>query len=486
METSSTIQIPKPAFFPDLWSEISTLALFLGEITFATILFCTLFNRSMEFFEMGIWFFALGFGTYITGRLAGYFFSKRWQLIVINVIWIVAIIILFSKFVLFAHTGQGMWSMLVTSFVILSKQPVLQSLLWQMVFVVLLLRRGFTLASSTSNSWRAIRSFQLGMLVFFFFGFTTTWDNFLPNLTPFLLYLLFAITSLTSARLASISNQSNRKASGLKRSWFAWILALTLLLIILGSSIGWLTGVAFVSFTNWLMRIAYGMGVSLLVLFFSPLIALIGLLLPWLDRWLKSLTNKPFGLEQLQFIQSLNKPDPIKAAQVNDLINQIVTIVLIAALIITSIIVIIGARRRALRNRSKETDDLVSRAAERKLGRAPGMIPGLLSSRLASARRWLAAARIRRIYQNLMEYCQKLDNPRLPAFTPHEFLPQLIALFPEHTAQVTMLTDVYQQVRYGEIPESLDELQQIVVSWNEIKKEAEIRVKERHKRLKKN
>jgi hypothetical protein len=84
-----------------------------------------------------------------------------------------------------------------------------------------------------------------------------------------------------------------------------------------------------------------------------------------------------------------------------------------------------------------------------------------------------------------MEYCEKLDNPRLPAFTPHEFLPQLFSLFPDHTTQVTMLTNVYQEVRYGEIPESLDELQQIMVAWNEIKSAAEVRVKERRKRLKK-
>jgi len=485
MDTSPSIQIPKPAFYQDLWSEISALTMFLGEITFATVLYCTLFNRPLDYFGIGFWLFCLGFGTYIAGRLAGYFLTKRWQLLLVNIVWIVAALILFSKSILFAQGNQSLWSMLATSFLNLSKQPVLQSLLWQMLFIVLLLRRGFTLASSTSNSWRAIRSFQLGMLVFFFFGFTTTWDNFLPNLVPFLLYLLFSITSLTSGRLATISNQALQKVSGLKRSWFTWIIALTLALILIGSSVGWLTGVAFVTLTDWLLKIAYGMGVSLLVLLFSPLIALIGLLLPWLDRLLKSITNKPFGLEQLEFIQSLNKPDPVKAAQVNDLINQIVAIGLIAALIITTIIVIIGARRRALRDRVKESDDLVSRAAERKLGRAPGFIPGLLNSRLASARRWLAAARIRRIYQNLMEYCRKLDNPRLPAFTPHEFLPQLFSLFPAHIAQVAMLTDVYQKVRYGEIPESLDELQQIMFSWNEIKREAEIRVKERRKRLKK-
>ncbi len=486
MEVSSATPTPKLVFFQDLWSEISGASLYFSEIIYATVLFCTLFNHPGASLWIGTWLAVLGFGTYIIARVAGYLISNHRNLLVINSIWFLSALILFSRFVLNANSDLPLWEILVNPFTNLSQQPVLQSQLWQLFFLVLLLRRGFTLAGSLTNSWRAVQSFQLGMLVYFFFGFTTTWDNFFPNLVPFLLYLLFAITSLTTSRLASLSNQTGYKFPGFQKSWFAWISALTFALILLGSSLGWLTGVAFVNLTDWLLRIGYGVIVSLLILLFSPLIALLGLLLPWLDKLIASLVGKQFGLEQLQLIQSLNNPEPARAAQVNIVVNQVVTIILILALVITMILVIISVRWRAGQNRSTQSDDLISRAAERKLGRSHGFHLINLLSGLDKSRRWLAAARIRRVYQNLMQYCEKLDNPRLPAFTPHEFLPQLVSLFPQHVDQVTMLTDVYQQVRYGEIPESLDELQQIIAGWNIIKIEADVRIRERRKRLSKN
>lgn len=483
--TATSTPLDKTTFFQDLWSEVSTITLYLGETTFAVILFCTLFNRPGDFLTVGTWLLALGFSTYFACRLAGYLTIKLTFLTFINLIWLLSLMVIFTRFFLFAHSPLSFWQMIMEPFINLNKQPVLQSQLWQLFFIILYIKRAFTLAGSTSNSWRAIRSFQVGMLVFFFYGFTTTWDNFLANLIPFLLYLLFAIIALTTARLASISNQPGKKVAGLNRSWFVWILILTLAIITIGLSIGWLTGVAFVTFTAWLLRIAYGMGVSLLVLFFSPLIALIGLLLPWLNRLLESITQKPIGLDQLAFIQSLNNPDPVKAAQVNDIINQILTVFLIILLLITALIVIISSRRRALRNQINPHDEQILRANRQKTKRPHVSLFDFLDPRFAGMRKWLAAARIRHIYQNLMEYCDKLDTPRLPAFTPHEFLPQLVSLFPGYSSQLLMLTDVYQRVRYGEIPETAEELQPILIAWKEIKKEAEIRVRERKKRLKK-
>ena len=205
-----------------------------------------------------------------------------------------------------------------------------------------------------------------------------------------------------------------------------------------------------------------------------------------MDNWFSSLNFENLDLQQLEFLQQLNQTDPEKAAAFNNSVNQVITILLIAALVITTVIAIIAVRRRALKNAAAGHDDLVDKAAERKLARAPGFHPGFLRSRLEQARRWLAAARIRRVYQQLMDYCAKLDNPRLPAFTPLEFLPELSKLFPEHVAEVTMLTDVYQRVRYGEVPESLEELQTIIAAWNTVKADAEVRVKDRRKRLAKN
>jgi hypothetical protein len=190
-------------------------------------------------------------------------------------------------------------------------------------------------------------------------------------------------------------------------------------------------------------------------------------------------------LQQLDLLQKINQPDPEKAARVTATVNQLVTILLIAALVLTAIIIIITVRRRALHKAALGKDDQVDRALGHKLARAAGLNAGFLRSRLDQARRWLAAARIRKVYQQLMDYCKKLDNPRLPAFTPHEFLPQMVTLFPEYATEVTLLTNVYQRVRYGEVPESMEELEAIMAAWNAIKVDAEIRVKDRRKRLKK-
>lgn len=486
METVAARPSAKPAFFQDLWTELAVISLYLGETTWASVMFCTLFNHPLEYLKVGVWFILLGFSTYFTQRLLTFLTKKRWLVLAFNSAWIVLCLLGFLRFVIYEGSALSLWHMLFDPLLNLSRLPILQSQIWQMLFLILLLRRGFTLAASTSNAWRSVRSFQLGMLMFFFFGFTTTWQNFLVNLAPFLLYLFFAITSLTTSRLATLNSQLNFKFPAFKVAWFAWIVALTVVLIFFGSGIGWLAGVGYVSLADWLIRVAYGLGISVVVLLFSPLIALIGLLMPWLNNLLSSISSKPFGLEQLKFIQSLNNPDPVKAVQVNTIVNQVISILLITALVVATVIIILSTRRRLLTQQKAANGEISSRVVEKKARRFPGFDPDFLRTRLSQARRWLAAASIRRVYQQLMAFCEKLDTPRLPAFTPQEFLPQLISLFPDYSNEVTLLTDVYQRVRYGEIPESSEEMRQIIAAWNAVKSDAEVRIRERRKRLNKN
>ncbi len=486
MESTGSAQRTRPMLLQDLWTELASISLFLGEITWASVMFCTFFNRPLDYLRIGVWLVLFGFSTYFGERILIHFTNKRWLIMIINGAWIVTALVLFTRFVVYMDSSLSLWNMLLDPLRNLNRQPVLQSQLWQMLFLVVLLRRGVALAVSSANAWRAVQSFQVGMLMFFFFGFTTTWENFTANLFPFLLYLLFAITALTSSRLATLSNQPGYKFSGFTKSWFAWILALTVVLIAVGSSIGWITGIGYIAITEWLLRVAYGLGISVVVLLFSPLIALIGLLLPWLNKILASISGKRFGLEQLEFIQSLNNPDPVKAAQVNNVMNQIITISLITALVITIIIIIVNTRRRTNLNRKMEIDDQVFRTVGQKKPRFTGFTPDFFRTRFDQARRWLASARIRRVYQELMDYCKNMDSPRLPAFTPYEFLPELIRLFPELETEVTLLTDVYQRVRYGEIPETAEELENIIQAWERVKAYARKQVKERRNRLRRN
>jgi hypothetical protein len=86
-------------------------------------------------------------------------------------------------------------------------------------------------------------------------------------------------------------------------------------------------------------------------------------------------------------------------------------------------------------------------------------------------RRLLAAARIRRIYARLMDLCEDLDTPRPPASTPLEFVPQLGELFPAGERDVLLITNAYQQVRYGELPERGEDVVRVEAAWQRVKEE---------------
>ena len=88
--------------------------------------------------------------------------------------------------------------------------------------------------------------------------------------------------------------------------------------------------------------------------------------------------------------------------------------------------------------------------------------------KLGQAARLLQAARIRWVYFQLMDLCTELGRPRPAAVTPLEFLPDLEALFPDSQAGLGFITQAYLKVRYGELPESRDEVEQVVSAWKKV------------------
>ncbi len=91
------------------------------------------------------------------------------------------------------------------------------------------------------------------------------------------------------------------------------------------------------------------------------------------------------------------------------------------------------------------------------------------ATHLLPRRGWFAAARIRRIYAELMELGEKLGKPRPQAHTPLEYLPDLVIIFPELSQDLTLVTSAYLQVRYGEIPETPEALEQVESAWARIR-----------------
>ena len=82
--------------------------------------------------------------------------------------------------------------------------------------------------------------------------------------------------------------------------------------------------------------------------------------------------------------------------------------------------------------------------------------------------RLLAAAQIRRIYTHLTDLAAELGQPRLEAQTPREFLPALEKLFLGLEEDVELITEAYLRIRYGELPETTQEVRAVEESWTRI------------------
>lgn len=84
--------------------------------------------------------------------------------------------------------------------------------------------------------------------------------------------------------------------------------------------------------------------------------------------------------------------------------------------------------------------------------------------------RWLAAARIRWIYRQLLGLLARKNIERTPSETPLEYLLRLSNALPIGVDDLANITHAYQRVRYGEHPESRAEVDRVEASWHRIQK----------------
>jgi hypothetical protein len=108
----------------------------------------------------------------------------------------------------------------------------------------------------------------------------------------------------------------------------------------------------------------------------------------------------------------------------------------------------------------------------------------LSAARLRRKEKLQAAARIRRIYADFMDLCDELGQSRPEPVTPLEFLPAAVEIFPNLDHDLDAITNSYLRVRYGELPETHQEVEMVEVAWKRlseqgtlIKKQAQLKSK---------
>jgi hypothetical protein len=104
------------------------------------------------------------------------------------------------------------------------------------------------------------------------------------------------------------------------------------------------------------------------------------------------------------------------------------------------------------------------------------------AARLRQKDRLRAAARIRRVYGELMNLCGDLGQPRPEPVTPLEFLPAARQVFPNLNSDLEIITRSYLRIRYGELPETHQEVEMVETAWkrvseegSQIKKQAQVK-----------
>ena len=92
--------------------------------------------------------------------------------------------------------------------------------------------------------------------------------------------------------------------------------------------------------------------------------------------------------------------------------------------------------------------------------------------RLGVGRQMYAAISVRFIYANVIRLAARRGVIRRAAQTPSEFLPTMISAFPEHGDDLTVLTEAYVKVHYGELPYDRAELDDLRSRWDRLRRRA--------------
>jgi hypothetical protein len=354
-----------------------------------------------------------------------------------------------------------------------------------LVIVTLLWLRGVFLAQSWIGMTHVLRSFRLGAGLYLVLGLFNVghWQE-EPKLIVFL-FLISGLVAMASARTASLGLLRGAREPRFKRTWVLSTVAASTIVVGFAALFGVVASLNLSAPIAAFMRMIFGLLLLVLVLFISPLLLVMALILPGLLQRLESFFDLQ-GLAQritevlqalVYFFQDLMRLFQRARAVIPDL--AFLKPYLLWALLLALILLVLRRVGKGwldlqpIRTGEDEVDELWGREDLLRQVRAGfrRTVQRLVTrlAKLRVSRRLLAAARIRRIYAYMMELVASLDHPRHEAQTPIEYLSTLISLFPGQESDVRLITDAYNRVRYGQFPETHRELVRVEDAWRRVR-----------------
>jgi hypothetical protein len=387
-------------------------------------------------------------------------------ILLLGVIWAASELIYFEGQMTF-NAIVGRYIRNLISFSIPLKPELLLSL---MIFFIW--RRGISLANHNIGLGLIRRSFRRGSAVLVGIGvFAAIFSYKLPYLEGGV-FIFTGLLAMGGARFSTVSSMRGSKRVAFKREWVLGLMGMAVLVLTLSVGFGAFAAGPLSTWIGGFLLAVEGYISSLLKVILAPIINFLGIIFAWFWSLFEPLPEQdPTVVEELE--EGLEGPvaeiqrigmDPEIASFLSSLGTVIGILILVGIVVYT-----VRRFRKDNTQRVLGEEDSISIAGSlsdylrNMQERARQAFEGI--ARMNPAARLIAAARIRIIYARLMRLGAQLGEPRAPAVTPIEYLESLERVIPAARDELDLITDAYLRVRYGELPETRRQIEEVESAW---------------------
>jgi hypothetical protein len=345
---------------------------------------------------------------------------------------------------------------------------------WLALALIWLVFRGYVYGRQGVGRFAVFSFFRLGIGMFLVYGLLSlSGSRDLPGIGMFSLFLFATLMAMAASRVSFLGRIRGGRRNPFTRQWLGSISGA----VVSAVGTGLLVAMLVIGRLQTLILFIIG---AFLTLVFTPVLLLLGLLIhvPVPEMALPSATPEA-SLAPGEFNpDTLNQAlEPVKALPAN-LQGYVIMAGIVLGLVVLALMLwaVTSSVRRLVGNPEVEyiaqRGDLVE-MLRKQAGdqlRQPG---DWLANRLGKRQRVQAATRIRQLYVDLLTLSDTLSIPRLEVQTPLEFLPTLQNNLPTVQEPLTLITQAYLKVRYGEMPETREEILAVESAWEQVQRAGE-------------
>lgn len=304
----------------------------------------------------------------------------------------------------------------------------------------------------------------------------------LPEATPstayVLLFFLAGLTSVALTRAESVALEHTGHGYAMRPGWVLIIFLTSLLIVSLAGLVALaIGGGGFPQMVRWLQPLWDALFFLAMVVIITTTYLVLFLLKPlqWLLSYFFRLLGS-LGIEGLPEPEDLPQElTDMNVDQIAELfrdggglplfwINRALTVLIVAG----ALLLVWLALNRYFRQREM-AHGYEAAAGEHGAADEGGLGLGdRIRRRLDLWRQMRAAANVRHLYRQMCEDASARGFPRHSSQTPYEYLSALDEAWPEGQEQTRLITTAYVRVRYGEVPETDEEMARLRNAWQHL------------------